>query len=176
MINVSKQTYSLKALLQKKKSCCFIFSTHYFPWALSQRLKNEESCYLKLSWIARFSNEHDFNVTVPFAKIRGKWKRHGWVLCRALCPQSNSEEEDWRYASDNCLSIPVSLVEREQTSLLHCQQRTGSCSAQVPSPVCCCQGRRKMIIPLHSKSKTQQLSLFIKAMRLYKATSLIIVT
>lgn len=36
-----------KHYYRKKKSCCLIFSTHYFPWALSQRLKNEESCYFK---------------------------------------------------------------------------------------------------------------------------------
>lgn len=32
------------------------------------------------------------------------------------------------------------------------------------------------IIPLNSKSKTQQLSLFMQAMRLYKATGLVIAT
>lgn len=32
------------------------------------------------------------------------------------------------------------------------------------------------IIPLNSKSKTQPLSLFMQAMRLYKATGLVIVT
>lgn len=163
-----------KHYYRKKKSCCFIFSTHYFPWALSQRLKNEESCYLKsyLELQGLVMN----TTTVSFTKIRGKWKRQGWVLRWALCPQSNWEEEDWWCASENCLSIPVSLVEQEQTSVLHCQQRTGSCSAPVTFPVCCCQGRCKKIVPPNSKSQTQQLSLFIPATRLYKATRLIIVT
>ena len=60
MINVSKQTYSLKALLQEKEKLLLHILNPLFSLGIEPATEEWGKLLFKeLSWIARFGNEHD---------------------------------------------------------------------------------------------------------------------
>lgn len=63
MINVSKQTYSLKALLQQKEKLLLQILNPLFSLGIEPTTEEWGKLLFKeLSWIARFGNEHDYSL------------------------------------------------------------------------------------------------------------------
>lgn len=109
MINVSKQTYSLKALLEKKEKLLLHSLNPLFSLGIKPATEEWGKLLFKdLSGIARFGNEHDL-LQSPL--LKSETNERGMDECSAELSALSQTEEGRRYASHNWLSIPISLVE-----------------------------------------------------------------
>lgn len=84
MINVSKQTHSLKALLQEKEKLLLHILNPLFSLGIEPATEEWGKLLFKeLSWIARFGNEHDL---LQFPLLKSGANEKGMDECSAEHP------------------------------------------------------------------------------------------
>jgi len=141
MINVSKQTYSLKALWQKKKPRKLLLQSlnPLFSLGIEPATEGRGKLLFKESPNPAIQDNEHGSLQSPLLKAGANGR--GTAGC---CPQSNSEEEGQGDAAGNCLSTPASQWNKNKLHSFAASKEPGAAGHKV-LPVAVRQDARRSL-------------------------------